>query len=159
MKTQKHEKFCSRNYFVPLCTYLFFGCLFVINTSINPPFCSFYFVPLYCMPERFENISTLRLQSYNSERIYFLPHETLQDHIFPFFLREWQLFFHPHTWYQVGWTWSLSMYFKLDFCLFRTWILQATQAVKFGMNWNVQVGIFLRLCIDLNSQAWFRLIS
>ena len=45
MKTQKHEKFCSRNYFVPLCTYLFFGCLFVINTSINPPFCSFYFVP------------------------------------------------------------------------------------------------------------------
>ena len=82
MKTQKHEKFCSRNYFVPLCTYLFFGCLFVINTSINPPFCSFYFVPLYCMPERFENISSLRLQSYNIERIYFLPHETLQDLIF-----------------------------------------------------------------------------
>ena len=91
------------------------------------------------------------------ESIFFLtkPCKTL---FFQFFLTEWQLFFHPHTWHQVEWTWSLSMYFELDFCLL---ISNLNFAGNTGGKIETSKWVFLSdyALIWIGSQAWFRLIS
>ena len=81
------RKFCSRNDFVPLCAYLFFGCLFVINTSINPPFCSFYFVPFILHAWKiWKYINTSITIIYQRKNLFF-PHETLQGLVSSFLVK------------------------------------------------------------------------
>ena len=136
MKTQKHEIENSALKMISFhCVHIcLFGCLFVINTSINPPFCSFYFVPLYCMPERFENISSLRLQSYNSERISFLPHGIEPCRTLLFYFKE-------TTMWVFSSDYTLIWIFKLDFrlaCRYQVFRLKDFRSLDFSSLGNMK---------------------